>query len=51
MNWLAFQIDNRLRYTRDPDLGRSGAPSKAELSDLVRHAESQLMEVIPMTQC
>ena len=51
MNWVALQIDNRLAYTGDPELGRPGAPTKAELSALVRHAESYLMEVIPMTQC
>ena len=51
MNWVAFQIDNRLQYTRDPDLACEGAPTKAELAALVRYAEGYLMEVIPMTQC
>lgn len=51
MNWVAFQIDNRLQYTRDPDLSADGAPTKEELSELVRYAEGYLMEVIPMTQC
>ncbi len=51
MNWVALQIDNRLRYTRDPRLGRPGAPSKAELRSIAAYAEDRLMEVIPMTQC
>lgn len=51
MNWVSFQIDNRLQYTRDPDLGAPNAPSKAELSGLVKHAERLGLEVIPMTQC
>ncbi|NOY80283.1 MAG: family 20 glycosylhydrolase [Kiritimatiellaeota bacterium] len=51
MNWIALQIDNRLQYTGDPQLGREGAPTKAQLRSLVRYAEDRLMEVIPMTQC
>jgi len=51
LNWIAFQIDNRMQYTRDPDLGRPGAPTKDEWKDLVRYAEDRLFEVIPMTQC
>jgi len=50
-NVLAIQIDNRLQYESNPDLSRTHAPSKAELSALVAHAESLGMEVIPMTQC
>jgi len=52
LNWVAFQIDNRLRYERDPRLARGpDAPTKAELRDLVTYAQSLGMEVIPMTQC
>ncbi len=51
MNWIALQIDNRLQYTRDPQLGREGAPTKAQLRSLVRYAEDRLMQVVPMTQC
>lgn len=52
MNWVAIQIDNRLRYERDPDLSRSAdATTKQELRELVALAESWGMEVIPMTQC
>ena len=52
MNWVAFQIDNRLRYERDPDLARSeSVPTKQELRELVALTESLGMEAIPMTQC
>ncbi len=51
MNWVAFQIDGRLQYTNDPELSAEGAHTKAELAELVRHAEGYGMEVIPMTQC
>ncbi|MDX9978683.1 MAG: glycoside hydrolase family 20 zincin-like fold domain-containing protein [Lentisphaeria bacterium] len=52
MNWVALQLDNRLRYERDPDLARGpDAPTKQELSELVAFAESLGLEVIPMTQC
>jgi hypothetical protein len=52
MNWVALQIDNRLRYERDPDLARNtSVPTKEELRGLVAFAENLGMEVIPMTQC
>jgi hypothetical protein len=52
LNWIALQIDNRLRYERDPRLSRGpDAPTKAELRALVTHAQSLGLEVIPMTQC
>jgi hypothetical protein len=52
MNWVAFQIDNRLRYEHDPDLARgASAPTKQELRGLVELAESLGLEAIPMTQC
>ncbi|MBN2451778.1 MAG: family 20 glycosylhydrolase [Lentisphaeria bacterium] len=52
LNWIAIQIDSRLRYERDPRLSRGpDTPTKAELRSLVDHARSLGMEVIPMTQC
>lgn len=52
LNWIALQIDNRLRYERDPRLAKGpDAPTKAELRDLVTYAQSLGLEVIPMTQC
>ncbi|MCK5802722.1 MAG: family 20 glycosylhydrolase [Lentisphaeria bacterium] len=51
-NWIAIQIDSRLRYERDPDLSASEqSTTKDQLRELVAHAESYGMEVIPMTQC
>ncbi len=52
LNWVAIQIDNRLRYEREPRLARGpDAPTKAELRGLVTYAQSLGLEVIPMTQC
>jgi len=52
LNWIAIQIDNRLRYEREPRLARGpDAPTKAELRELVLQAQSLGLEVIPMTQC
>ena len=51
-NWISIQIDNRLRYERDPRLARGpDAPTKAELRALVEQAQALGLEVIPMTQC
>lgn len=51
LNWLAVQIDNRLQYDFDPELGCSGAPTKAQLAALVARGETYGIEMIPMTQC
>lgn len=52
LNWIALQIDNRLRYERNPQLARGpDAPTKAELRGLVEHAQALGLDVIPMTQC
>ncbi|NLF19571.1 MAG: family 20 glycosylhydrolase, partial [Lentisphaerae bacterium] len=51
-NWIAIQIDSRLRYERHPALSRGpDAPTKDELRALVLQAQALGMEVIPMTQC
>jgi hexosaminidase len=46
-NAIVWEVNEQLQYETHPDIARAGAPTKAQLKDLVAYAKLRRFEVIP----
>ena len=50
MNAIIWEVEDKLRYTRRPEVGAPNAISKQEMQAISRYAKERNIEISPLVQ-